>query len=284
MNAESLIARVPNLPSPAPAIARLLNLLTRPDIDNDNVVGILKQDPVLSAKVLAISNSAAFGLASPVKSLDEAMMYLGYAELHRIVMAISFGAALSPTLPGYIIEDGALWRHSLLTALISETVLGKVIVIKSDGPVAYTAGLIHDIGKLVISHALNAEKQKAVRELIDRGNQSLVEAEREVIGADHAEVGALLLRTWHLPEVLIEAVANHHHPPTDAQSMALSSVVHVADVIAHEVGASPGMDSFAVRAKEDVVEALGLCADDIECLIVSACDSAAEVAETISAI
>lgn len=282
MTAEQLIALVPYLPSPAPSVTRLLNLLTRPDTDNDSAVGILRQDGVLSAKVLALCNSAAFGLAEPVGSLDQAILYLGHTQLHRLMMAVSFGGALSPALPGYVIEDSALWRHSLLTALLSETVQRKVKMVKTDLSVAYTAGLIHDIGKLVISHALNASKQSCIVQLIERGSHSLLEAEREVMGSDHAEIGACLLRHWNLPDILTEAVANHHKPPMSPK-LELSAVVHVADMIAHEAGSAPGIGGFAVRSEEAVVEKLGLNRRDIEGLIVSAYDSALEVEQTLSA-
>lgn len=283
MNAEALIAKVPHLPAPTRSVSRLFALLTDANTDNDAVTDILRQDPVLSSKVLAVSNSVAFGLASPVSSLDEAMMFLGQREVHRIVMALSFGGALGPSLPGYRIDNGSLWRHSQLTALIAESVLRTVRTVKAEAPVAYTAGLIHDIGKLVISHALTEDKQTAVRELIAPGNISLVEAEREVIGVDHAQVGACLLSNWNLPQILIEAVAHHHAPSSTPNYPALSSIVHVADCIAHEVGSSPGFGSFAVRAEESAVEDLGLTSAHIEALILSAYDSAAKVDQTIAA-
>lgn len=282
MKAEDLIAKVPKLPAPAPAVTKLLGLLTRPDTDNAAVAAVLKQDMVLSAKVLALCNSAAYGLSSPVSSLDHAMMYLGFAEIHRMAMVISFGGALSPALTGYVIEVGALWRHSLLTALISENVLRAAKHVQIDPPVAYTAGLIHDIGKLVISHALDPDKQNAIRTLIDAGDHSLIEAERAIIGADHAEVGACLLRQWKLPEVLTEAVAGHHHPPTVPRA-GLSAVIHIADVIAHQAGSAPGLGSFAVRIAEAALEGLGLNATHLESLVLSAFDSILEVEETIAA-
>lgn len=284
MKAEDLIAKAPKLPAPAPAVVKLLGLLGSPDTDNTAVARVLKQDIVLSAKVLALCNSAAYGLSSPVSSLDQALMYLGFAEIHRIVMAISFGGALSPSLTGYVIEVGALWRHSLLTALCTESVLraAKALQVDVPVPVAYTAGLIHDIGKLVISHALDAEKQNAICTLLDQGNCSLIEAETQIIGSDHAEVGACLLRQWKLPEVLTEAVAHHHHPPTTPQP-GLSAVIHAADVIAHQAGSAPGLGGFAVRPDEAALAALGFNRSHLDSLTLCAFDSLLEVEEAIAA-
>lgn len=281
MKAEELIAKTPNLPVPSRSATQLLQLLAGDDRDNEAVIAILKRDGVLSTKVLALCNSASFELAAPVSSISQAIMYMGYEEVHRLVMAVAFGGALGSSLPGYFIDDGALWRHSLLAAMLAQTVVRTVSSVPTDPSVAYTAGLIHDIGKLVISHALDAKKQHLVRDLVERGNRSLLEAEHEVIGADHAEVGACLLRKWNLPEVLVEAVANHHRPPVSPR-LALSSVIHVADMIAHEGGASPGWGSYALRTDESVVEAMGLTADHVEVLIITAYDAMLQVDEALA--
>lgn len=281
MKAEQLIAQTPNLPVPSPSATRLLQLLAGKEHDNEAIINILKQDGVLSTKALALCNSAAFRLVAPVSSISQAVVYIGYDEVYRLVMAVTFGRALGSNLAGYFIEDGALWRHSLLTALLAQTVIRTVRTSQVDPSVAYTAGLIHDIGKLVVSFALDADQQELIRDMVERGGRSLVEAESEVIGADHAEVGACLLRKWNFPEVLVEAVANHHNPPIKPR-LELSSIVHVADMIAHEGGLSPGWSSYALRKNEDVVEAMGLTADHVEMLIVSAYDAALQVDEALT--
>lgn len=282
MKAEELIAKTPNLPIPSPSATRLLQLLAGDGRDNEEIIAILKQDGVLSTKVLALCNSAAFELAAPVSSISQAILYMGYEEVHRLVMAVTFGGALGSNLTGYFIEEGALWRHSLITALLAQTVVRTVPTGQTDPSVAYTAGLIHDIGKLVVSYALDEDKQELIRDLVERGGRSLLEAENEVIGADHAEVGACLLRKWKLPDVLVDAVANHHNPPVEPR-LELSSIVHVADMIAHESGSSPGWSSYALRTNEAVVEAMGLTEEHVEVLIISAYDAALQIDEALSA-
>lgn len=272
MKAEALITRVGNLRSPSPAVASLLSLLTQPETDNDDVIRVVKQDSVLSAKLLALCNSAAFGLSTPIGSIDQAVLYLGHTEIHRLVMAISFGGALGTTLPGYSMEETQLWRHSLLVAFATERVLDRTSAVVVDPSVSYTAGLLHDIGKIVVNHALDAATRTAIQDLVERREHSLVEAEETVLGTDHAEIGAVLLRKWRLPEIIIEAVANHHRPPVEPKPQ-LSTVVHLADVLAHEVGASPGWSSFAVRAEEETVEALGISPEQIQNLVIDTCDA-----------
>lgn len=281
MKPETLIASVPKIPAPAPSVARLLELLARADGDNDDMIKVVRQDGVMSAKLLGLCNSASYGLAAPVSSIEQAVLLLGHVEIHKLVMSVGFSGALSPAMPGYAMQDGELWRHSLLTAYTAVAVTALARRSMVDPAIAYTAGLIHDIGKIVITHALNAEAQTALRQLTEFGSKSLLEAEQEIVGCNHAEVGACLLKQWGLPEVLIESVANHHRPVTTPKPL-LSAIVHVADIIALEAGIAPGVASFAMRVDENAVTALGLEQEHIETLILSAYDSLARVEEMIS--
>jgi putative nucleotidyltransferase with HDIG domain len=281
MNASSLIARVPHLPAPAPSVARLLSLLSRPDADNEEIIQVVGRDGVLCAKLLGLCNAASYGLATPVGSIEQAVMYLGHREIHRLLMSVGFGGALSRELTGYAIGEHELWRHSLLTAYVAVDTAARLPNTEIDSSITYTAGLIHDIGKVVISYSLDASTQAAVLELIEQKKCSLIQAEREVVGTDHAEVGACLLSGWQLPEILIEAVANHHQPVFEPKPE-LSAIVHVADVIALEAGCSPGLGSYAMRADEEAIAALGLTPEDMERLVISAFDSLTEVEERVA--
>lgn len=281
MKPETLIASVPKIPAPAPSVARLFELLARADGDNDDMIKIVRQDGVMSAKLLGLCNSASYGLAAPVSSIEQAVLLLGHVEIHKLVMSVGFSGALSPAMPGYAMQDGELWRHSLLTAYTAVAVTALARRSMVDPAIAYTAGLIHDIGKIVITHALTAEAQTTLRQLTEFGSKSLLEAEKEVVGCDHAEVGACLLKQWGLPEVLIESVANHHRPVTTPKPL-LSAIVHVADIIALEAGIAPGVASFAMRVDENAVTTLGLEQEHIETLILSAYDSLTRVEEMIS--
>lgn len=271
MNAETLIARTPNLQAPSPTVTRLLTLLNNPEADYDDITTTVGRDAVLSAKVLAVCNSAGYGLAQPVASIDQAVLYLGYGEIHRQVMALSFGGQIAAALPGYDMEAGALWRHSLVTALLAPRVLARAKVAGPDPSIAYTAGLVHDIGKLVIGQTLEAAARTEIRRRVEEDSIALREAERGVVGCDHAEIGATLLRSWRIPEIIVEAVADHHRPKTDGTGP-LAAVVHVADAIAHQSGASPGWESFAVVRHEDAVSALGLAPAELELLALEAMD------------
>lgn len=277
MNAETLIGKTPNLHAPSPTVVRLLNLLNDTNADYDEVISTVSRDVVLSAKLLALCNSASYGLAQPVASLEQGVLYLGYGEIHRLVMALSFGGPIGNELPGYDMDAGALWRHSLVTALLTPRALALSRTLGADTSIAYTAGLLHDIGKVVIGQTLNADSRQKIHRLVERREASLLEAEKTVIGCDHAEIGASLLRQWRIPEIIVEAVAFHHHPQLEGAGH-LSAVVHVADAIAHQTGASPGWESFAVVRHEAALTTLQLSGTQLELLTLAALDCEETVA------
>lgn len=282
MNAETLVSQVKDLPPPSPAVVKLVSALNHADADIDEVVRMVEQDPVLSAKLLSLCNSAALGASRAVASIDQAVFLLGYREIYRLVLAIGFGGALGRALPGYAIGDRELWRHSLVTALATQAVLARARTAEFELSVAYTAGLLHDIGKLVLNQGLDAVAQAQILQLIERGGHSRLEAEREVLGTDHCEVGAALLRRWRLPEELVEAVANHHRPVITPRPQ-LSAVVHLADCVAHKVGSAPGWQAFAVKLDEAAVQSLGLGPEEFELTLLSAHEALQQVGQLADA-
>lgn len=278
MNAETLVAQARDLTAPSPAIIKLLDLLNRPDADSDQVIRVVQQDGVLSVKLLSLCNSAWLGLSTPVASVEQAVLQVGYQKIHRLVLAVGFGDALRRALEGYAIDESELWRHSLTTALITQQVLTIGRISYFDPSIAYTAGLVHDIGKLVLNQVLNPASQTAIQNLIAHSGHTRLEAERSVIGTDHPEVGACLLQRWKIPDSIVEAVAHHHQPILTPQP-ALSAVVHVANAVAHEVGSAPGWESFAVPISGAALKALKIEPNESDKMMMSAYDAVLAVAE-----
>jgi putative nucleotidyltransferase with HDIG domain len=272
MNASELVAKVKNLPPVSHAALRLVSLLEQPAVGNDDVVQALKCDNVLTAKLLRACNSPYFGLSEPVASVDQAVLILGHQQILHIVLTLAFGSAMVIPLPGYAVEANELWQHSLITATAAEAVVESVSDLNVDTPVAFTVGLLHDIGKLVLSQALTIEFQEEIRRLVEQEKFSRSEAEKEIIGTDHAEVGGHLLQSWHLPEEIVEAVANHHRPVLKPRPR-LSVVTHLANCVAHLAGSAPGWDGYAVRVNEDVIKQLDLQPETIELLVVNVRES-----------
>jgi len=276
--AHQLVARVKNLPPVSQAALRLVNLLDQTDADNDDIVNAIKCDNILTAKLLRACNSPYFGLEEPVSSVDQAVLIMGHQQILHIVLTLAFGSAMVVPLPGYAVEASELWRHSLIAASAAEIIAVETNGVDIEKPAAFTVGLLHDIGKLVMSQALTPDTQTAIRQLIESRQLSRSEAEREILGTDHGEVGACLLQSWHLPEIILEATANHHHPVTEPMPK-ISCVTHLANCLAHLAGSAPGWDGFAVRVSPQAVAALGIDENRLEAMVVQVRDSFEKVDE-----
>jgi putative nucleotidyltransferase with HDIG domain len=257
MTAIALVQKVKNLPPVSHAALKLISLLDKPAVDNDEIVQIIKYDNVLTAKLLRACNAPSFGLGESVSSVDQAVLILGHQQIFHMVMTLSFGGVMTVATMAYTMEMNELWEHSLASAMATETVLEQLPELDAEPNVAFTASLLHDIGKLVLAQTLKAEELAEIRDRIGRKQISGTEAEREVLGLDHADVGAALLENWRLPGNIVEATANHHRPLLKPRP-ALSAVVHITNAITHEVKPSPGQSVHDPHIADTVAAAFGI--------------------------
>ena len=282
MTPNDIISKVKNLPPVSQAALKLVNLLEQASISNDDVVQVIKCDNVLTAKLLRACNSPYFGLAEPVATVDQAVLILGHQQILHIVLTLAFGNTMIVTLPAYAAEANALWQHSLVTATAAEIVAAEAYDLKVEAPVAFTVGLLHDIGKLAMSQGLPRELLAQIRERMDQENLSRRAAERLVTGTDHAEVGASLLKSWRLPSEIIEAVGYHHQPPLVPQPK-LSAITYVANALAHRVSPVPGEDVTAGELNLEVAAALNIDESRIEGLVSTVHEAATEMSHMMAA-
>lgn len=266
MTAEEIISQVKNLPVVSETARKLTEQLNQPDLHRGELVETLLYDNVMTAKVLRVCNSAESGLEGRVGSIDQALLILGDNALFRIVSAVGYGECLGLNAPGYDTEANGLWSHSLSAAVGSEYPVEVESFANYVPSTAFTAGLLHDIGKTVINRVLTPKARADIRAKIANESLSRVEAERAVLGADHSEVGACLLRRWSLPECIVEAVANHHAPVTQPE-VRLSAVVYLANSAAHLGSISPGWEAHLAQASQRAAEVLHMDVQKIEHLV-----------------
>lgn len=230
--ADRYIDLVTGLP-PAPTVATgLLGLFGDPNRDIDQVVELIGYDPSLTVEVLRRCNSAAFVGSEPVVDMFEAVTRLGFYEVYCVVVGLVGARTMSLGKGNLILDVGDLWRHSVTTAVASSLLARRSDV--SDG-VAFTAGLLHDVGKLVLISLESPRYGELVRRLGFCG-QGLAEAELSVFGTRHATIGSRLLTRWGLPDSVTAAVRNHHELPDPADPFAqLAAIVGVANVVAHHM-------------------------------------------------
>jgi putative nucleotidyltransferase with HDIG domain len=266
MTANEIIARVKDLPVVSETARKLAVQLNQPDSHRDELVATVRCDNVLTAKLLRVCNSASWGLREPVVSVDHALLILGDNAIFRMVCAIGFGGALGLTAPGHDTEGSDLWTHSLKTGVGSE----YLAEVESYGgflpSAAFTAGLLHDIGKTVINRILTPRARADLRTKSLGDSLSQLAAEKAVLGADHTEVGACLLQRWSLPEVIVQAVANHHAPVT-RPAIELSAVVYLANSAAHLPDNAPDREEPLAQAAHRSAEVLGMAPERVEELL-----------------
>ncbi|MBN1141279.1 MAG: HDOD domain-containing protein [Deltaproteobacteria bacterium] len=228
----------------SPNASRLLEINSKPDHSLNDIIQLVKFDAALTAKTLRIVNSAAFNLLQPINSIDRAISFLGERMIVGMVIAESAGEVFQKGLPGYESYPGDLWRHDLFTAFASREV-AKYAKEELEKELAFTAGLLHDIGKFVISSHLEGTAEKAVK-VIDSGEASdYLNAEVQFSGHHHAELGFELAKHWKLPEAIQEVIRYHHEPSKALECYKpLVYAVHLGDILAMMSGHATGSDAL----------------------------------------
>ncbi len=271
---EQILEHARGLPSPPKVLSALTNLIADDDYDTSELARIIKTDAGLSARLLKVANSAFYGLASRVGSIDRAAVMLGREEILRIAMA-AVAAALTPEqLRGYDVAGRGLWFKNLVTAHLAEALAKRVEGVCP--PIAFTTGLLLDVGKIGLD-AFIVEEREVVLELVRQREASFDDIERTTVGADHALVGSCMASSWSLPEVVCEAIAQHHRPSSGG---ALVGVIHCADSIAMSVAATGAIDDLAYEASAEVLAHLGVRATELDLITLRALARASEQQET----
>lgn len=266
MTPADIINKVKNLPPVSQAALKLVSLLEQASISNEDIEQVIKCDNVLTAKLLRACNSPYFGLAEPVSTVDQAVLLLGHEQILHIVLTLAFGATMNVTNPAYAAEAAELWQHSLVTASAADVVASELFVAKFETNLAFTVGLLHDIGKLAMSQALTDGQKEQIRLLIENEKVSRSVAEKKILGTDHSEVGAALLKSWRLPAEIVEAVANHHQPRIEPEP-ALSSITYIGNALAHRAVPMPGADPHAAEIAPEVAAALNFSEERLNELV-----------------
>ena len=244
-----------NLVPPFPQVVlKAVSLLEKPDTTASEVVEVIRFDPVITLRILKICNSAAFGLLRKVESLQHALVLLGSQRMKRILMTSGAFDALNGDHPGYGFEPGELWRHSVACALMSQ-VLMKAAEERED-ELLFTGALLHDIGKSVLSAYADREHQ-SILQRIWSNNYSSLEAEREVLGLDHAQVGSMLSERWQLPQGIVTIIARHHDPVDTSCDPLPVCLAHLSDLLCLQLGIGVGTRGMATRASPEIIRSLG---------------------------
>jgi putative nucleotidyltransferase with HDIG domain len=258
--ADAIIASSTFLPATFELLPRLLLLLEEPEPDFERLGELIRIDPALTADILRLSNSAIVGGARRNESLSEAMSRLGLREVYRIVTEI-VTAPLFKSVAAAPYQPIDLWRHSLATAVASQ-VLARHLT-PEDPEVAFTAGLLHDIGKSLFSRVARADYQQLLQLCADQ-NMDVYAAELDEFGVDHAHIGARLLRAWKFSERIAAAIEAHHAPLEAKRGYGeLAAIIYAANILAYRIGEGNGYPSYMASPDENVLAAIQLSPADL---------------------
>jgi putative nucleotidyltransferase with HDIG domain len=190
----------------------------------------ISQDPSFTVRLLRVANSSLYGFSSTIDTVAKAATIIGTSQIRSLALSMSVARSFAG-LPNDLVSMDNFWRHSLLCALAARHLAKEAR--RCDPDALFTAGLLHDIGELVIFNRLPEQARQALELVLDSQDEIQVhEAEYQVLGFDHAEVGGELAREWKLPPLLEECIAHHHAITAAKRYPRETALVHIANIIA----------------------------------------------------
>jgi len=260
---ETVCGRAVRLPTAPSLMPRLIAVLNDSESNADEIERIIQLDPALAATTLRLANSAYFGAGNPVESVREAVMKLGLKQIYQLAsMALVNRWESGTGRNAYGAEPGDFCRHAVCTALAAELLAERTGT--ADPQIAYTAGLVCDMGKFAVAHSC-AEYFPSVRARQAATHCSWMQAEHDVLGYDHAEAGASLLRSWQFPPVLVAAAGFVNHPlDAPAEARPLLALLHAAKLLATSFGPGVADDGFLFELNEELLTSAGFTPEVLE--------------------
>jgi putative nucleotidyltransferase with HDIG domain len=205
---DQFLATIGYLPPAPQVLPKLLPLLADPDTESERIVELIRFDASLTAQVLQASNSAVLAPSQRTTDLVEAVAVLGFREVYRLVAIVAGLSLLRVSTAGYGINAQELWRHSVGAAIAAQLIARQI---RQDESVAFTGGLLHDIGKIILAEQFR-ERYASLVARAKEEQRPLVDLEQEVVRMEHAEVGGRLLARWNFADNVTDCVRFHHQP------------------------------------------------------------------------
>lgn len=269
-----ILRKVNELPAMPQTILKARQLLSSDKSSFEQLAQVLKSDQAIASRLLKLANSTYYGMRGKISSLQHASVVLGFGTLKEIIMMAGSSSMLSGTLPGYGLDTEDLWQHSLGTAFSAKSIAERIS--PELGEDAFVAGLIHDCGKLVLDEPILERKEMFTR-LMEAGNESFLNAEKNILGFDHAEIAYALCSKWGVPETLGAAV-RYHHMPASSRGDKMTYIIHMADALAMMSGLGAGIDGLAYEMDDQTMTLLKFKEDDIPEVMEEMVDAVMKVA------
>ncbi len=255
-----------SLPSMPQALEQVRGLIADRKMRPADIAHILEQDPSVAAPVLRMASMSLYGDTQSVGSIQQAVGILGMKTLGEYVTLACASGPLGRELKGYGLQAGDLWRHSLAVAYCARALAARTS--PSLAEEAFSAGLFHDCGKLILDSCVEEHKD-AFLAFAREEKKSFLDAEREILGFDHPQVAADVCVKWHIPKKQVVAIALHHTPTRFVQNE-LAAIIHAADATSMMSGIGSGIDGMLYAIDDKAMEFLSLDGDSIGVLMADA--------------
>ncbi len=232
MNSEirELVQGVGDLLTLPDVFIRINQLLENPNSTTTDIANVVSQDPAFTVRLLRVANSSFYGFSSTIDTVSKAVSIIGTSQIRNLALSTAVANSFSG-LPNKLVSMDNFWRHSLYCGLAARK-LAKLAG-KCDAEAVFTAGLLHDVGELVIFNRLPDKARDAILLVLDSADELAVyKAEQKIMGFDHAEVGGELVRQWKLPPMLEECIAFHHDISAAQRYKREAALVHIANILA----------------------------------------------------
>ncbi len=267
---------------PIPQVAlKCLRLINEGGYGIDQIAEEIRKDQVIAARMLGLANSAMFAKRSPIETLDHALVYLGQDQLVKLILTASVHSYFDQSSAGYSLCKGGLYHHSIGCAQVAEALAAKTK--KVDPRIAFTAGLLHDIGKVVLDQYVAPAYPLFYRQAMEN-SENMIATEKSLLGIDHTEVGHLLAKQWLFPESLDHVIRCHHQPNIKNEHKPLAVIVYIADLLLSRFYIGFELERLDTHALSDLLGYIDLTVDHFDDLVDLIPDNVfRSIAETSSA-
>jgi putative nucleotidyltransferase with HDIG domain len=259
-----LLEKIKEMPPLPQSVTQVLEISKSTKSSAQDLAKVFERDPALAANILKIANSSFYGFTRKISSITHAIVCLGLDTVKSIALTSSTQEMLSNEIPAYDLEKGMLLQHSITCATCARIIAQRIGY--KDCEEAYTAGLLLDIGKVILSRFAEDQFNQIIEKTKDDKTPFNI-AEQEVLGFDHPRIGGRIIKKWNLPPALIEAVQYHHQPEKAETNKTLTYIVHFADAISDMLGIGLGSDGLMYVLEENTLDILGLSKEDMESIM-----------------
>lgn len=262
---EDIIKKIDTIPPLSRVINRILDIANDPEGPISDFADIVQYDPALTANLLKLCNSAYYGFPVHVDSVDQAVKLLGVDKIVELALIGGVGKNLSKGQKGYDLKPGELWTSSVASALLAKSFTEKSHP-ESDKLLVYTASLLKDIGKAIIEGYVGRSFAK-IESLVNKKGYSFDEAETEVLGINHAELGGLVAERWNFSPKMAFLIRNHHLGDPDAREDLETVIIYLVDTVSRMANAGIGADGLAYRVYDEIFGRIGVSETDVKELV-----------------